>query len=382
VHFQSVAQSAAVTIAIQHVAELDRSSQQSARILDAAHVGVIYVDLEGRITFANPWAANLMNYSVDELRGQPIRTHMQLSSGAASAELIQAAVVPRYLPFGQELCWRGDGTSFPIEYESAALGDAGQVEGTVITFRDITRRRAVERLKDELISVVSHELRTPLTAIRSSLGLLVSGMLGAVPARGQRMLEIAMTNTDRLIRLVNEILDLERVNSGEVGLQHIRCDAGELMCVAADGVRSMADDAGVILAVLPREAHLWGDPDRLVQVLTNLLSNAIKFSPSTGGTVWVEVEESDGEVLFRVRDEGRGIPADKLESIFDRFAQVHASDAREKGGTGLGLAICRGIVDQHRGHIWAESTLGAGTTLCVALPTGETDASPDQSCGN
>jgi signal transduction histidine kinase len=154
------------------------------------------------------------------------------------------------------------------------------------------------------------------------------------------------------------------------------------MCVAADGVRSMADDAGVILAVLPREAHLWGDPDRLVQVLTNLLSNAIKFSPSTGGTVWVEVEESDGEVLFRVRDEGRGIPADKLESIFDRFAQVHASDAREKGGTGLGLAICRDIVNQHRGHIWAESTLGAGTTLCVALPTGETDASPDQSCGN
>jgi signal transduction histidine kinase len=110
-------------------------------------------------------------------------------------------------------------------------------------------------------------------------------------------------------------------------------------------------------------------------VLTNLLSNAIKFSSAGGGTVWMEAEESADEVLFRVRDEGRGIPSDKLESIFDRFGQVDVSDSRERGGTGLGLAICRSIVKQHQGQIWVESTLGAGTTVCVALPCGDT-ASP------
>jgi PAS domain S-box-containing protein len=342
--------------------------------VNATRVGIICVDLEGRITFANPSAAMMMSYTVDELRGQPMRTHMQLSSAVQAVDPAHDAA-EQYLPFGEELCWRGDGTSFPIEYESAPFGEPGHAEGTVVTFRDITQRRAVERLKDELISVVSHELRTPLTSIRSSLGLLVGGVLGAIPERGRRMLEIAVTNTDRLIRLVNDVLDLERVNSGHIRVQHVLCDAGELMCVAADGVRGMADEAKVVLDVFPHEARLWGNPDQLLQVLTNLLSNAIKFSPPGGGSVWleVEVEPAAHEIVFRVRDEGSGIPADKLESIFDRFGQVRESDWREKGGTGLGLAICRSIVTQHHGQIWAESTVGAGTTLCVALPSGETD---------
>jgi PAS domain S-box-containing protein len=359
----------------RHAPARASSKRQSERILDAAPIGIICVDVEGRITFANPSAARMMNYSADELQGQPIRTHMQLSTIGPSAD--QASdVAGQYLLLGEELCWREDGTSFPIEYESAPLGDDedGRQRGTVVTFRDITRRRAVERLKDELISVVSHELRTPLTSIRSSLGLLAGGILGALPEKGRRMLEIAVSNTDRLIRLVNDVLDLERAASGQIQMRSVLCDAGELVVQAADGVRSMADQAGVTLDVRPREASLCGDPDRLLQVLTNLLSNAIKFSPVGGGTVWIEVEHSTPEVIFRVRDEGIGIPADKLESIFNRFGQVQESDWREKGGTGLGLAISRSIVTQHDGHIWAESTLGAGTTLCVALPGSEMEA--------
>jgi signal transduction histidine kinase len=150
------------------------------------------------------------------------------------------------------------------------------------------------------------------------------------------------------------------------------CDAGELMTEAADGVRSMAEQLGVVLEVVPDDARLWGDPDRLLQVMTNLLANAIKFSPLNGGTVWIDATHAQGELVFRVRDEGRGIPADKLETIFDRFVQVDSGDSREKGGTGLGLAICRGIVKQHGGHIWAERTVGAGTTGSVALPHDET----------
>ncbi len=182
------------------------------------------------------------------------------------------------------------------------------------------------------------------------------------------MLEIAVSNSDRLIRLINDMLDLERVESGDTRMQHSMLDAHELMVDAAESVRAMADECGVSIDVAPIDASVTGDPDRLVQVLINLLANAIKFSPTHGGTVWLDAERSGGELVLRVRDEGRGIPTDKLETIFERFAQVDGADSREKGGTGLGLAICRAIVNQHGGQIWAESAPGAGTTLCVALP--------------
>jgi signal transduction histidine kinase len=334
------------------------------RILEAAPEGILGLDLEGRIIFANPAAAAMTGYTVEELKGQPIGTHMQFSGSSS--------VVPD-LPLGQESCWREDGTRFAIESQSASVRVNGHIAGSVVTFRDSSKREKVEQMKDELISVVSHELRTPLTSIRSALGLLVSGVVGTVPDKGQRMLQIAVKNTDRLIRLINDTLDLERVNSGDFRMERVVCNAAELMTQAADGVRAMAEHARVVLDVAPREVRLIGDPDRLLQVLTNLLSNAIKFSPPAGGMVWLEAEESAGEILFRVRDEGRGIPADKLESIFDRFGQVDVSDSREKGGTGLGLAICRSIIQQHAGQIWAESTLGSGTTVCVALPACATE---------
>jgi PAS domain S-box-containing protein len=359
---------------LRRLRALQRLSLQRAGILDSAPEGIVGLDLEGRITFANPAAASMMGYTVEELHGQLIRTHLQFSVSSAMVHLedevagLALSALP-YLPLREESCWRADGTRFPVECASAPVSDAGHIVGSVVTFRDITQRRAVERIKDELISHVSHELRTPLTSIRSALGLLVAGVVGTMPVTAQRMLDIAITNTDRLIRLINATLDLERVNSGQFRMDRVLCDAAELITQAADGVRSMADQAGVVLDVVPRQVHLWGDPDRLLQVLTNLLSNAIKFSPAGGATVWIEAEESAGELLLRVRDEGRGIPADKLETIFDRFGQVDVSDSREKGGTGLGLAICRSIVQQHDGLIWVESTLGAGTTVCVALPS-------------
>jgi len=203
------------------------------------------------------------------------------------------------------------------------------------------------------------------------LGLLVGGQVGQLTEKGKRLLEIGVRNTDRLIRLVNDILDLERLDSGQTPMTNLLCDAGELMAEAVDGLRAMAEQVGVVLNVIPSDAQVWGDPDRLLQVMTNLLANAIKFSPPSGGTVWIDAAQAERELVFRVRDEGCGIRPDKLESIFDRFVQVGDGDAYRKGGTGLGLAICRGIVKQHGGHIWAESTVGAGTTLLVALPNNE-----------
>jgi signal transduction histidine kinase len=256
----------------------------------------------------------------------------------------------------------------PIEYTSSTIVDArGNPSGVVVTFRDISERLAVERMKDEFVSTVSHELRTPLTSIRGALGLLGSGLLGNVDHRAKRMVDIAVTNTDRLVRLINDILDLERIDSGRVDLNRAAVVAGDLMIEAVEGLQSFADRAGVTIIAEPSQTGLWGDRDRIVQTLTNLLSNAVKFSPP-GTTVRLNGSLADGIFTFAISDEGRGIPEDHLESIFERFKQVDASDSRQKGGTGLGLAICRSIVAAHGGRIWAESDEGQGTTFRFTIP--------------
>jgi signal transduction histidine kinase len=232
---------------------------------------------------------------------------------------------------------------------------------------DISRQREMERLKNEFTSVVSHELRTPLTSIRGSLGLMAGGALGEMPPQAQRMLDIAVRNTDRLIRLINDILDLERIESGEVALALRSCVAGDVVAEAVRGLEGMARDAGVRVEAAGSAIAVTADPDRLVQTLTNLIGNAIKFS-APGTRVRASVEGADGEALFRVEDQGRGIPPDKLDSIFGAFEQVDASDSREQDGTGLGLAISRMIVERHGGRIWAESTLGAGSTFAFTIP--------------
>jgi PAS domain S-box-containing protein len=252
-------------------------------------------------------------------------------------------------------------------YGDVVVNAAGVPERMRGTGQDITERREAERAKEQFTSVVSHELRTPLTSIRGSLGLLESGALGPLPEKGQRMVEIAVKNTDRLVRLINDILDLERIGSREVDMRPELCDARDLIEQAAQGVAQLAADEGVRLALEGEPVALVADPDRVLQTLTNLISNAVKFSPA-GGTVRLSCERQDQAALFAVSDEGRGIPADKLESIFGRFQQVDASDAREKGGTGLGLAICKTIVEHHGGRIWAVSEPGAGSTFSFVLP--------------
>ena len=239
---------------------------------------------------------------------------------------------------------------------------------------ELNQRSALDTLKDEFVSTVSHELRTPLTSIRGSLGLLSSGVMGNLDPKAQNLLRIAVTNTDRLIRLINDILDLERMESGRAPLQIRRCSLLGLAQQAIDTMTSMADGSMVHLQLVGptgpdavESLFFDGDADRILQVLTNLLSNAIKFSPPAS-TVRVHTEATQDSILLKVSDEGRGIPHEKLDSVFDRFGQVEHSDSRHKGGTGLGLAISRSIVQQHSGSVWAQANLGPGTTFYVMLP--------------
>ena len=239
----------------------------------------------------------------------------------------------------------------------------------------LQQRKQLDNLKDEFISTVSHELRTPLTSIHGALGLLSSGKAGHVDEKAANLLRIASSNTERLVRLINDILDLERMESGRAPLQIRQLSLKEVVAQAVETMRSMAERFGVELAIEPEPAEtpisFDGDPDRIQQVLTNLLSNAVKFSPR-GGVVQVLTASDGDNLVLQVKDAGRGVPAEKLESIFDRFGQVEASDARQKGGSGLGLAICRSIVAQHGGTIWAQRNDttggGPGTTVIVRLP--------------
>ncbi|MEM9008770.1 MAG: ATP-binding protein [Cyanobacteria bacterium P01_F01_bin.86] len=243
---------------------------------------------------------------------------------------------------------------------------------------DITERK---RLENEFISLVSHELKTPMNSLIGALDLLGTGQLGSLTDQGQQMIGMAINNAERLVRLVNDILDLERMKSGTLTLHPKICHLPYTFQQAAAVMLAMAQEAQVTLVVEPLNVKLCVDCDRIQQLLTNLLSNAIKFS-SPGNTVWLKAQVHEQEsgtpipnasphLLITVHDEGRGIPADKLHLIFERFQQVDASDARAKGGTGLGLSICRQIVQQHQGQIWAESTLGKGSTFKVLLPIGD-----------
>jgi signal transduction histidine kinase/DNA-binding response OmpR family regulator len=242
--------------------------------------------------------------------------------------------------------------------------------------QDRAEREAVERLKDEFVSVVSHELRTPLTSIRGSLGLLHAGLLGPISTKAERMLEVAVSNTDRLIRLINDVLDIERMRSGHMPMQMAPSVAHDLVQRSVESLKSLADAAHVTLVEQVEPLELVVDADRIVQTLTNLVSNAIKFS-STDASIEIAARRQDGEALFSVADHGRGIPPDKLETIFGRFEQVDRSDTRDKGGTGLGLAISRSIVQLHGGRIWVESEIGRGSTFYFTLPvSGSTAVTP------
>jgi PAS domain S-box-containing protein len=345
--------------------------RQQEILLNSVADGICGVDRHGLVSFVNPAAARLLGADAATLTGKPAHDllHGSAPVGRKCGEdcALRKAMSDHLAATGEDAVYRLDGSSFPAEYFSTPILDQGRFSGSVISFHDISQRNALDRLKDEFISTVSHELRTPLTSIRGALGLLSSGILGDVNEKAANLLRIALTNSDRLVRLINDILDLERIQSGREPLAFRGVQLAEVVQQAIDGMQPVADAAGVQLIHDTVQAEITADGDRLLQVLTNLLSNAIKFSPSNA-TVSVMLRPGTTGVTLSVIDHGRGIPADKLESIFGRFQQVDASDSRQKGGSGLGLAICRSIVIQHSGRIWAERNRVRGSTFRVFLP--------------
>ncbi len=359
---------------MQAEAALRQSEEQLRLITNALPVLIAYVDAQQNYRFNNKSYEDWLNQNPASIHGQHLQDVWGEETYRRIQPYVQEALSGQIVNYENEVVARdGRIRSVNVTY-IPHLDEAKTVKGFFALTSDISDRKAIERMKDEFIAVVSHELRTPLTSMHSALKILTTGRLGTLSADGQQMLEIADENTERLVRLVNNVLDLQRIESGEVTMDKQAYNAADVMIQATEAMQPMAQQQGILLEIHPKDILVWADSDYIVQALTNLLSNAIKFSPM-GGTVDMSVEyrshsadPNQREVLFQVSDQGQGIPVGKLESIFERFQQVDSSDSRKKGGTGLGLAICRKIIEQHEGKIWAESTLGEGSIFYFTLP--------------
>jgi PAS domain S-box-containing protein len=271
---------------------------------------------------------------------------------------------------------RADGSTFPAEVSLQLIKRQGESRAFVAVVRNITERRKVERMKNEFVSTVSHELRTPVTSIRGSLGLLAGGVVGKLPAKARQLVKIANDNSERLINLINDILDIETMESGNMRFSFRSCPLASLLDSALVSNQGYGEQFGVRFRLkrgIP-DVDVWADPDRITQVMSNLLSNAAKFS-EPGSMVDVSAIQRGDSIRISVTDRGPGVPEEFHDKIFGKFSQADASDNRRIGGSGLGLSITKLIVEQHAGAIGFDSIAGKGTTFFFDLPMAQREIS-------
>ncbi|HLH91149.1 MAG TPA: ATP-binding protein [Xanthobacteraceae bacterium] len=334
--------------------------------------GMIMSDTEGRIVMVNSEVERLFGYRREELIGASIdilvperlrRQHLHHRKGFVRTP------EKRQMGGHRDLMGRRrDGSEFPVE---VGLNPIRTCEGPMVlsAIVDISERVRLERLKDEFVAMVSHELRTPLTSIAGSLGLLMGNAAGHLPDTAVRLLSIAHANSQRLVRLINDILDLQKIEAGQVVFHLKYLDLRPLLEQTLEANRAFANefDVRIRLDDDAADGEIFADSDRLAQVVTNLLSNAIKFSPK-GGEVTVGVERHGDKLRVSVRDRGPGIPDDFKARVFEKFAQADSSNTRQKGGSGLGLSIVRQLIHQHGGEAGFAAAPGGGTIFYFELP--------------
>lgn len=355
---------------------VETSLSQLAAIVESSEDAIISTDLQGRVLTWNIGAERLYGYSALEAKGKSLIDLIQPSN-----HLLLSVPTEQHangvIDCRQVTQQRKAGELIEVLLTVSLIrGNGGDVAGFAIIARDFSEQQMIQRMKDEFISIINHELRTPLASLQGSIDLLLTGHLGELSQQGCRMLEIAANNVDRLVQLTNNILDLEGLNSGKITILKQPCNIGELVDQAQAKVQAHALKRGIQVLATPRPIQVLLDPKWIEQVLNHLLINAIQFSHPEG-RIWLNVELKQEEqlaglqkpyVLVSIKDEGQGIPADKLEAIFGQFQQADASDTRRQGGAGLGLAVCRSVVQQHQGRLWVESTIGQGSTFFLALP--------------
>ena len=351
---------------------LKETGERMEAVVDHIFDGIFIIDQVGTIQSVNPAAINMFGYSKTELIGQNVRILMPEPHHTAHDGYLKNYIMTgeaRIIGIGREVeGLRRDGTGFPLHLQIADLHlSAGRFFLGVV--RDLTEQKEADRAKGEFVSTVSHELRTPLTSIKGSLGLIRSGAIGELPDKFHSMLDIAYKNSDRLVLLINDILDMEKIKAGKMDYQMVPTEIVPLIDEAIEANKGYGDEHGVtfVKTFTEDKALVHGDKDRLMQVLSNLMSNAAKFSPD-GERVEISISRQDGMIRIAVKDKGPGIPEKFKETIFQKFSQADSSDTRQKGGTGLGLSITKAIIEQHDGTIGFETEVGKGSIFFFDLP--------------
>lgn len=374
-----------ITQRLQSRHALMEATQTRQAILDSANLSIIATDPQGTILSFNRAAERMLGYDAGDVvnRLTPAVIHEPdevIKRAAVLSQELGYEIMPGFevfvakarLGLTDENVWtyiRKDGSRFPVLLSVTTIRDEDNaITGFLGVGADITERLKIDQMKNEFISVVSHELRTPLTSIRGSLGLLAGGVAGALPDKAKTLVDIACNNSERLVRLINDILDIEKIAAGKM---EFRMEPIGLMSVINQAVldnKGFADAHAVHVKVVQDcQLQVRGDHDRLIQVMINLLSNAVKFSPPES-EVYIAVTAQQNWVRVSVKDLGPGIAVEFHKRIFQKFAQADGSDTRASGGTGLGLNICKELIERMAGRINFETQAGAGTTFYFELP--------------
>lgn len=356
----------------QQQQQLQDSSDRLQAVFNNAADGIIMIDDQGKIEAINPAAIKIYGYTSDEIIGRD----GQAMAPPGKHDLLQLAMShPSFIQTGrihlEDERMRKDGSLFPAELSISEYTLSGKRK-LVVILRDITERYRIERIKNEFISTVSHELRTPLTAIRGVLGLISGGALGSLPEKMTPLINIAYKNSESLTRLINDLLDVQKIEAGKIDFHFELLPVHALLTSALESNQAFAHQLGVSIVLQDNTTGgaLKVDEGRFQQVMANLLSNACKYAPKGSEVRIVTMPAAEHRLRIEVIDLGSGIPASFRDRIFQKFSQADSSDTRAQNGTGLGLAISKIIVQQMHGQIgyYHADTATAGTHFYVDFP--------------
>jgi len=352
-----------------------------ASIVEHSDDAIIGHNLEGEIISWNSGAEYLFGYKSQEVLGRNISFLVPDENKCVFEDALKKHLNGEYVDKNEIAINTSNNIIRDVMITTSAIRDDNNIiTGASSIFRDITEMKKMDRLKNEFISNVSHELRTPLTSLRGSLGLITNGIFGSIDDEVKEMLDIACNNTDRLVRLINDLLDLQKIKSGKSKIVLENVNISDIVKTSISEMDGLAKEKKIELECNVVDEVIKADSDRILQVFDNLLSNAIKFSPDNE-TIAIDVCRQDDMIISSISDNGIGIPDEFKDKLFNNFQQVDGSSTRNKGGTGLGLSISKAIVTGHGGEIWFESELGKGTTVYFTLKCNN-DSQDSKTCSN
>jgi PAS domain S-box-containing protein len=351
----------------QLIAEKKKSETIVENIVDP----IIVTDRQGALMLMNQAAAAVFDVHGPDWLGKPLRT---VIGNQSWAEMLELNGVQRYEEEKRDQLFafvRNNATLYFRPRQAQIVDDQGNVQGVVTLLQDVTRFKDLDRMKSEFIATVSHELRTPLTSLSMGIDILSQGVVGAVNQHQKELLVAAKDDSERLRKLVKDLLDLSKLESGKYEMKKEFVDFRRLVAEAVRPLRLPFEEKQIQLEfdVPERFPALFADPHQLIWVVTNLLSNALRFT-DPGGSVHLTAKEEKDKLLVTVSDTGHGIPREHQETVFEKFVQVKSPTETTPGSVGLGLAIAREVVESHGGRIWLESTVGVGSTFFFTLPIG------------